>query len=268
MLDRLKKVSQVEDAERQLATEALTAIRDVQNSGPSALQGILPPHDQLDDRALLLLGTIDTLALLGCAGIPFEEGADRLIEAAARLQALSDLLRPRKSPLLSELSPDQMPQAEDIARASNTSVAARSKPIVAAVVSTFKAHADQKAIDRERQLRLLGIPHATVRDFLDNEKVADILGKYFDTAGSINHIGVRHARAGDYEFAIALFSAANKLCPIHPEPLVNRAKAQELSGDMDSALASYEAAYVIQPYDEELTAILRKHGRMPGPNSQ
>ncbi len=132
-----------------------------------------------------------------------------------------------------------------------------------AIASFFERWSADKAAARERALRLIGIPHPTVKDLLENDEVAELLYREFECAGTINHFGVRHAQGGDLDLAIRFFSAAITLCPVHAEPQINRGKAYLMTGQEEKGLQDYENAYVLSAGDAEVEAILRRHERGP-----
>jgi tetratricopeptide (TPR) repeat protein len=132
-----------------------------------------------------------------------------------------------------------------------------------AIAGFFERRSRELAQERERGFRLLGIPHPTLRDFLDNDKIAELLQASFDVAGTINHTGVRHARAQRLDFAIRHFSSAINACPVRPEPLINRGKAYLMLGRKEEALKDLELALPLSGGDTEVDALLKQHRTSP-----
>jgi hypothetical protein len=132
-----------------------------------------------------------------------------------------------------------------------------------AIADFVERRSREKAVARERGLRLIGIPHPTINDFLENEEVANVLSAGFALAGIINHFGVRHARRDNLDLAIRYFTAAIKVCPVHSEPQINRGKAYLQIGEQEKGLQDYEMALPLSGGDPEVEAILKQHKRGP-----
>jgi hypothetical protein len=132
-----------------------------------------------------------------------------------------------------------------------------------AIAGFFERRSRELVQKRERDFRLLGIPQPTLGDFLDHDEIAKLLQASFDVAGTINHTGVRHARAQRLDFAIRHFGSAINACPVHPEPLINRGKAYLMLGRKDEGLKDLELALPLSGGDTEVDALLKQHRRSP-----
>ncbi len=89
----------------------------------------------------------------------------------------------------------------------------------------------QEDEDRQRQLLREAIQWFTV----------DLERRSGDVAVTCNNRGVAHARLGDYELAIADYTAAIEISPASADFVKNRGLAYEQLGDLDNALVDFRA---------------------------
>jgi hypothetical protein len=130
--------------------------------------------------------------------------------------------------------------------------------LIAQLIERDSGH---KAAARERSLRLIGMPHPTLRDIAENKEVRKLFLVGFSSAGIINHMGVRHAMKDELDLAVRYMSAAILVCPAHTESLINRGKANLLIGRQELGLQDYEAASFFGGEDSEVDEILKQHKR-------
>ncbi len=87
--------------------------------------------------------------------------------------------------------------------------------------------------DGDRQTQLL---RAAVQGF-----TADLEKRSGDVAVTYNNRGVAYARLGEYDLAIADYTAALEISPASADFVKNRGLAYEQLGELDNALADFQA---------------------------